>query len=91
MPIDRQEATKANGIAKSLLGDEFSTDTQWNVNYFPDRRSSPPMRKRTSGRTFLPQTPVPKLVCQSKLHCGPGLAHALETGECLRQTTPGVR
>ncbi|AZD48240.1 hypothetical protein SAMN04489802_3701 [Pseudomonas chlororaphis] len=42
VPIDRQEATKANGIAKSLLGDEFSTDTQWNVNYFPDRRSSPP-------------------------------------------------
>ena len=35
-PADRQEAIKANAIAKALLGDEFSTDTQWNVAHFTD-------------------------------------------------------
>ncbi|WP_350024087.1 hypothetical protein [Pseudomonas protegens] len=40
VPADRQEAIKANAIAKDLLGDEFSTDTQWNITHFPDRKSS---------------------------------------------------
>lgn len=40
VPADRQEAIKANAIAKDLLGDEFSTDTQWNVDYFRDRKAN---------------------------------------------------
>lgn len=40
VPANRQEAIKANAIAKDLLGDEFSTDTQWNIAHFPDKNTS---------------------------------------------------
>ncbi len=39
VPRNRQEAIQTNAIARDLLGDDFSTDTQWNVKHFADKNT----------------------------------------------------